>query len=166
MSDLAAAEAAVPGMELLPNVRSPKKKPGSVKSGRSARSNKKTVGKGAPKVERSGPVKKCGFACGKCQTDADDQQEMQALRWAYSDGSGNACWWCERVWHSEFAHKHKDRKALQSRLGKDLQLLDTFQESSTNFVDLRSKGKKYIAHKRGLGVKKLKLKQTSGDLAK
>lgn len=58
----------------------------------------------------------CTFACGCGSTDRDPVNPDVALRWAYPDGSGNNCYYCERVWQTELSHSwasrgayHKDR---------------------------------------------------------
>jgi hypothetical protein len=107
--------------------------------------------------------KPCLFKCGKCSQDADCVDPAATIRWAYKDGSGGSCWYCERVWCSEWCYKYETgvsgRQLFQKKLGREMDTLKSFQESRLSFVNLRKRGKKYMSYKRGDGVKKLTLKQ-------
>ena len=47
--------------------------------------------------------KQCSFRCGFAVGDPDMVNPVVPIRWAYKDGSGSTCWYCERVWASERA---------------------------------------------------------------
>ncbi len=83
------------------------------------------------------------------------------MRWAYSDGSGSSDWYCERVWCAYYAHKWRDRSKFQKAMAKDLKIMTDFENTRKKFIDDRKKGKRYIAYKRGEGVKKTRVEQQS-----
>ena len=41
-------------------------------------------------------AKKCAFECGKTNLDPDCENPDEPMRWAYKDGSGQNCWYCEK----------------------------------------------------------------------
>ncbi|MFM7980692.1 MAG: hypothetical protein ACKPKO_15370, partial [Candidatus Fonsibacter sp.] len=53
--------------------------------------------------------KKCDMGCGKTNMDADEEDQGRAMRWAYADGTGGNCWYCERIWMTALAHLHTSR---------------------------------------------------------
>ena len=61
--------------------------------------------------------KRCEFECGQTNHDPDEEGPEKCMRWAYADGSGNNCWYCERLWMTELAHLHDSRAAYKDKLG-------------------------------------------------
>ena len=86
------------------------------------------------------PKKPCSFLCGKNAADTDEENEDQLMRWAYSDGSGNNDWYCERTWFSADSHKYKSRADFQLKLKRGAKLLTDFKDKRACFIESRRKG--------------------------
>ena len=69
------------------------------------------------------PQRHCGF-CNCASSDPDPVDVTQPLRWAYRDGSGNSCFYCERVWQVKEAHKHASRSEYQRECQTNKAMLD------------------------------------------
>lgn len=98
------------------------------------------------------PRKQCAFLCGHSNLSDDEDNGGKRIRWAYPDGSGCACWLCDRVWSGHYSHKWKDRRSLQVKMGKNVNLLEEFHGFRTAFIQRRKHGKAYLST-RAAGVK-------------
>lgn len=105
--------------------------------------------------------KKCDMECGKSNTDADEEDENSLMRWAYTDGTGSNCWYCERIWMTELAHLHTSRASYKEQLRSNKNTLDDHRQKRSSFIERRKLGFKYAAYKRTGGVKKVKLKEST-----
>ena len=86
--------------------------------------------------------------CGYDNQSADHCKPEMAMRWAYPDGSGNFCWYCERVWQSQLAHLHDSRAAYQKSLRTDKDVLDSHRAAVMDFIDAKKSGRHRVALKR------------------
>ena len=102
-------------------------------------------------------VKKCAFWCGMTNTDADIENPSQQLRWAYNDGKGMACWYCNRVYQVKKAHAVDSRAAYQNTLAVDKDEHERFHGWRANFLQRRKEGR-HQGNRREDGVKKKTLK--------
>lgn len=83
------------------------------------------------------PFKKCVFMCGHTSHSDDDQDPSSCMRWAYSDGTGSNCWYCERTWMSCFAHLHSDRNTFRKLISRDKREHDKFLVKRKEFLERR-----------------------------
>lgn len=95
------------------------------------------------------PDKKvCNFHCGCSNQDADVENPSVFMRWAYKDGSGFACWYCERVWQVKEAHKWDSRQEFQAELATDKNTKDMHDRNRAEFISDRKSGKRNMKQKR------------------
>ena len=93
-------------------------------------------------------AKKCAFECGKTSMDPDCENPDETMKWAYKDGSGQNCWYCERIWMTELAHQYESRSHYQNICRTDKNRLDEHRSRRSDFLERRKKGFKYIAYQR------------------
>lgn len=91
----------------------------------------------------------CAFMCGCKDNDTDPETGEPPMRWAYSDGSGRNCWYCERIWCGIFSGEKSDRQSYQHELATDKDALDRHHSERATFIERRTHGQKYMAYKRG-----------------
>ena len=118
-------------------------------------------GSGKAKIAVPTVEKKCDMECGKTNMDADEEDQGRAMRWAYADGTGGNCWYCERIWMAELAHLHTSRASYKEELRGNKYTLDQHRMKRNCFIDRRKKGKMYMAYKRTGGVRKVSLKEST-----
>ena len=122
----------------LPSVKLATPQGKTAKSSHSAKSS--TAGRTA--------AKKCAFECGKTSMDPDCENPDETMKWAYKDGSGQNCWYCERIWMTELAHQYESRSHYQNICRTDKNRLDEHRSRRSDFLERRKKGFKYIAYQR------------------
>lgn len=106
-------------------------------------------GDGAEKVTVK--RKTCMFLCGRCSHDFDDICSDQLLRWAYSDGSGNYCWYCSRIFSVKVAHVVEDRDVYRATLATDKDEHTKFHNWRDCYVDRMKTGSKQGFERIGSG---------------
>ena len=81
-------------------------------------------GGGKAKIAAPTVEKRCDMACGKTNLDPDEEDQGKAMKWAYADGTGGNCWYCERIWMTELAHLHTSRASYKEELRSNKYTLD------------------------------------------
>lgn len=104
-------------------------------------------------------AKPCAFHCGQSSCDPDPIDDTQRLRWAYKDGSGNSCHYCERIWQVKEAHKHPSRSEYQAACRTNKTTLDNHMELRDKYItDMKTGGRARMSYKKTGGVKKVNVK--------
>ena len=80
--------------------------------------------------------KGCSFLCGRKQCDIDEVNSDELLKWGYSDGSGGACYYCERTWRCRVKHTvpGRDRVAFCASMSKDQKIHAGFHQKRNDYL--------------------------------
>ena len=66
------------------------------------------------------------------------------MRWAYPNGGGQVCWYCDRVFKTEESHKWDSRKAYEHALVTNMEVLNSHHTRREAFLQRRREGHKYV----------------------
>ena len=100
-------------------------------------------------------TKFCDFWCGRAYNDADPVSGESPCRWAYKNGDGGTCWYCER----EFASQTTDltRDQFKYQIGADSALLEQWRARGQKRIEkMKEKNERpslYMQKKRRADVK-------------
>ena len=78
--------------------------------------------------------------CLRCGKTAKEKP----YRWAYPDGSGEACYYCDRCYKTQLSHKERIRAKYISSLKSDKNVMDNHKMIVGKFIDARKSGKKSV----------------------
>ena len=81
--------------------------------------------------------------------DPDEEAPEQLMRWAYANGLGQVCWYCDRVFKTEESHKWDNRKAYDHALGTNMEVLSYHHTRRDAFLHRRREGYKYVERRGG-----------------
>ena len=84
--------------------------------------------------------------------DPDEEAPEKPLRWAYSTGSGQVCWYCDRVFKTEEPHKWDSRAAYEHALVTNMEVLNHHHTRRHAFLQRRREGHKYVERMPGPAV--------------
>ena len=62
------------------------------------------------------------------------------MRWAYPNGGGQVCWYCDRVFKTEESHKWDSRKAYEHALVTNMEVLNNHYTRREAFLQRRRDG--------------------------
>ena len=73
------------------------------------------------------PQRSCGWVCGETNQSRDIKDPSVFMRWSRLS---DYCWYCERVWKTEFEHKYPSREVGKDTMMKDMAQLNNMQSST------------------------------------
>ena len=96
-------------------------------------------GRKPPQEKAFAAVKPCQWKCGASNTDCDPVEATHQMRWAYSNGGGLSCYYCDRVYHTRWGHKFAKHDLLEA-FGQSKASMDEFLAQRLQLIERHKAG--------------------------